>query len=95
MIEVNMSNKGQRLHFLYHRMKFAKVILDWRSRENDPPRSLQDPKHGRSLVIGRLKPVTYCLLSTETDGSAHDLLTFIGNDEPNRWAKQKVVERRN
>ena len=52
-----MSNKRLSASLFYHRMKLAKIILDWSSRKDDPPWSLQDPKHSRSLVVGRLESV--------------------------------------
>lgn len=66
-----------------HCMKLAKIILDRCSRKNDPPRSLQDPEHSRSLVVCRFETVAYNLVSARPDSSGNELRAFISDDESN------------
>lgn len=74
-------------------MELAEIILDWCSGENNSPRGLQNPEHGGCLVVGRLESVTYYLLSTCSDGSAHGLSTFISDDESDGWTNWNSLKK--
>jgi hypothetical protein len=62
-------------------MKLSKIILYRCSRKNDPPRSLQDPEHGGSLVVCRFEPVAYNFFSARLDSSGNELRTFVSDDK--------------
>jgi hypothetical protein len=48
---------------------------------------LRTPNIVDVLLLADLRrwPIIYS--ATNTNGSAHEILAFIGDDEPNRWAK--------
>jgi len=75
-------------------MELAEIILDWCSSKNDSSWSLQDPEHGRCLVVGRFESVSCSILSKKRDSSAHELRAFIGNNKPDGWTKRGCIKRK-